>query len=227
MSADRGPLSGYTDWHSHILPGVDDGVKELDASLAILATYGDMGFRRVWLTPHIMEDMPNEPDDLRRRFEELRAAYNGPIELRLGAENMLDNLFEERLESRNLLAMGENADHLLVETSYFNPPQDMDGILERILAAGYYPILAHPERYMYMDERDYKRLHGMGVQMQLNITALAGAYGPVAEKKAAWLLHENLYDYSGTDIHRHRSVAHLHRPCLRGKMLDKLAQIGR
>ena len=63
---------------------------------------------------------------------------------------MLDNLFEERLEKNDLLPLGESGDHLLVETSYFSPPMGFNNILLRIKAKGYYPILAHPERYVYM-----------------------------------------------------------------------------
>jgi hypothetical protein len=81
-----------------------------------------MGFSRVWLTPHIMEDVPNTPDGLRRRFAELKNAYSGPIELRLAAENMIDPLFEKRLADGDLLPIGERGDHLLVETSYVNAP---------------------------------------------------------------------------------------------------------
>ena len=54
-----GTLRGFTDCHSHILPGVDDGVKTLRESLAILAKYEDLGISDLWLTPHIMEDIPN------------------------------------------------------------------------------------------------------------------------------------------------------------------------
>ena len=55
-------------------------------------------------------------------LRELQATYSGPIKLHLASENMLDNLFEERLEKNDLLPLGESGDHLLVETSYFNPP---------------------------------------------------------------------------------------------------------
>ncbi|MDE7408072.1 MAG: capsular biosynthesis protein [Muribaculaceae bacterium] len=225
IAVDGGPMSGYTDWHSHILPGVDDGVETLEESIEILRAYEDMGFAEVWFTPHIMEDIPNTTADLRKRFDELAAAYDGKLSLHLGAENMLDNLFEERLEARDLLPMGVNGDYMLVETSYFNPPHDMTGMLSRIQAAGFYPLLAHPERYMYMDNEDYQRLHANGVKFQLNITSLAGAYGPVAEKKAHWLLNAGMYDYSGTDIHRYRSIEHLMRPCLNSKTMARLKEL--
>ena len=198
---------GYTDWHCHLLPGVDDGVQTLGETLEILRLYESLGVSRVWLTPHIMEDMPNTPEDLRRRFAELKAAYaaaNGTVELNLAAENMLDSLFEERLEKGELLTLGAGGDHLLVETSYFTPPMNFHALLERIKSKGYFPVLAHPERYIYMDEKDYKVLKEMGIRFQMNYYSPVGIYGPEAKKKSEWLLSRGWYDLSGSDTHRLR-----------------------
>ncbi len=197
-----GLMRGFTDWHSHILPGVDDGVQTVEESLALLRLYEDLGVADVWLTPHIMEDIPNTVTHLRKRFAELRTAYSGSVRLHLAAENMLDALFEERLSSGDLLPLGDGGDHLLVETSYFSPPVGFDGILKRIGSKGYYPVLAHPERYVYMGEADYDRLRRMGVRFQLNLPSLSGLYGPEVKDKAEWLLESGYYQFIGTDTHR-------------------------
>lgn len=194
-------LFGATDFHSHLLPGVDDGVRTMEESLQILAEYETYGIREVWLTPHIMEDMPNETDKLRERFAELQSAYTGPIELYLAAENMLDNLFEERLEKGDLLPLGKEGNHLLVETSYFNPPMDLQALLSRIRSAGYYPVLAHPERYAYMEKEDYRQLKEQSIKFQLNLFSLVGYYGPYVRKQAEWLLKNGMIDLFGTDTH--------------------------
>ena len=187
-------LIGFTDYHSHILPGVDDGVQTMDEALEIIRLYEELGVKAVWLTPHIMEDIPNTTAHLRDRFAELQAAYTGGVQLHLAAENMLDNLFGERLEKNDLLPLGENSDHLLVETSYFSPPMGLSNILFRIKAKGYYPVLAHPERYVYMSESDYRQLIDMGVKFQLNLFSLTGAYGKTTKKKAEWLM-KNKFSY--------------------------------
>ena len=99
-------FQGFTDWHSHILPGVDDGSANMEESLKILSGFEALGFSEVWLTPHIMEDFPNTTEELRSRFAELQESYNGPVKLHLASENMLDTLFAERLASRDFLPIG-------------------------------------------------------------------------------------------------------------------------
>ncbi len=202
---ESGFLSGLTDWHSHVLPGVDDGIKTLDESIEVLKHFDEKGVDTLWLTPHIMEDYPNSTDKLRARFEELQNAWKGNLKLRLASENMLDSLFEERLAARDLLPIGENADHLLVETSYFSAPMGFDSMIDSIMSAGYYPLLAHPERYTYMNEEDYKRLRDKGVKMQLNYVSLVGGYGETAKKKSIWLLKNGMIDVVGSDVHRLKS----------------------
>lgn len=176
-------LRGMTDYHSHLLPGVDDGVQTVEESLEILRLYEQLGIREVWFTPHIMEDIPNTTAGLRSRFEQFQKSYTGNIRLHLAAEYMLDNLFKERLAHRDLLPIGEEGDHLLVETSYFNPPMDLYGMMEKIKSAGFIPVLAHPERYTYMGEKEYCRLKESGVMFQSNLPSLVGIYGSEIQKK--------------------------------------------
>lgn len=218
--AESGLFKCRTDWHCHILPGVDDGFKTMQDSLKALELYEKAGIGEVWLTPHIMEDIPNSTEGLRKRFAELQAAYNGPLSLHLASENMMDSLFAERLDGDDLLPLPER--RLLVETSYFNPPYDLDGILERIKAVGYFPVLAHPERYMYMEMRHYRILKSRKIEFQLNISSLAGAYGPDVKAKAERLLKAGMYNYSGTDLHRISSFEHLLQARLSPKLLRRI-----
>ena len=270
--AQSGILVGCTDHHSHILPGVDDGVESMDEALRILATYEAAGVKELWLTPHIMEDIPNTPDKLRARFAELTARYKGSITLHLAAEYMIDNHlrsllmnchsvtnncpsfkrgtsnagsiaegvkdnnnspsfnegqrggalhgkrakeaalchFEPKGEisttKEELLPIGTKGNHLLVETSYFNPPMRLHETLRQIKAIGYHPLLAHPERYMYMDEEEYIRLHQEGVKFQLNLPSICGGYGNTVKKRAQWLLKKGLYDVIGSDTHCEEGV---------------------
>ena len=157
-----------TDCHSHLLPGVDDGVRTAEESLRILEEMERQGIRKLWLTPHIMEDIPNTTDALKTRFRTLCESYRGNIRLELAAEYMLDNLFVRRLEADDILPLHEEKRYLLVETSYFNPPMRLLSMLKHIQEKGYHPLLAHPERYEYMQMADYKALQQAGVAFQLN-----------------------------------------------------------
>lgn len=213
---DSGILAGSTDYHTHILPGVDDGVKELQASLEILAKHEKAGYREVWLTPHTMEDYPNTARGLQERFATLREAYKGGLTLHLASEYMLDNYFEQLLENKELLPIGEEGNHLLVETSYYTPPMHLYKTLQRIKAKGYHPLFAHAERYLYLEKDNYKTLQEMGVKMQLNIPSLAGVYGPEIQKKAFWLLKNEMYSVTGSDTHCPRAIE-----VIKGLALDK------
>jgi tyrosine-protein phosphatase YwqE len=195
-----GVLQGATDRHSHILFGVDDGIRTLEDSLAVLVYCEEVGIKEVWCTPHIMEDVQNTTEGLRERFAQLQQAYQGPIKLHLAAEYMLDTLFEERFKAGDLLTMEDNT--ILVETSTWNPPTDMTGTLRRIQKAGYRPLLAHPERYRYLTEPGYERLHKMGVHFQMNLGSLVGYYGETAMGKAHDLLEKGWYSEVGSDCHR-------------------------
>lgn len=213
-------VHNLTDYHSHILPGVDDGVKDIDNALKILSLYENAGLKKLWLTPHIMEDYPNETTFLLSTFDTLKNEYRGNIQIELAAEYMIDELFIHRLANNDLLSINitdgelynhntgtdnignnENTKLLLVETSYFSRPTYFYEILKEIKDKGYVPLLAHPERYVYMGENDYRRIIDMGVILQLNIASLMGAYGTDAKKRAKFILSNKLYSLSGTDTH--------------------------
>lgn len=197
--ADSGILRGFTDCHTHLLPGVDDGVRTPSASLEILSRMERAGVNELWLTPHVMEDMPNTKAALTARFNELKSVYQGGIRLHLAAEYMLDPFFEKCLQCDDLLPHDKN--RLLVETSCVCPPFNMDALLETIQKKGYTPLLAHPERYVYMDLKDYKRYKEKHILFQLNLPSLAGAYGPAVRRKAEIVLKKGYYDCLGTDTH--------------------------
>lgn len=218
---------GLSDSHSHLLPGVDDGVRTMGETLAILTQYEELGVKELWLTPHIMEDIPNTTDDLKRKFDQLLTTYTGKVTLHLASENMLDILFEERLASNDFLPIGEEHDHLLVETSYFNPPMDMENMLQRIQSKGYIPLLAHPERYRYMGNEEYERLHEKGVKFQLNLFSLVGFYGENAQRKAQLLLEKNFYTVVGSDLHKKSQLDDLKNEKVKTKYISKIKELNK
>lgn len=201
---ESGALAGAADCHSHILWGVDDGVRTREETLDVLAFEESLGVTDVWCTPHIMEDVPNTTESLKARFAELQAVYEGTIRLHLAAEYMMDNLLEERLASQDLLLMDD--DTLLVETSTVAAPYDINGTLGAIQSAGYSPLLAHPERCRFLAEKNFEILHAKGVRFQMNLGSIVGYYGPTARRKAEWILEKGWYSAFGSDCHRLRSM---------------------
>ena len=217
-------LRGVVDRHSHILFGVDDGVKTLAEALAVLAYEESHGITELWCTPHIMEDCANETQQLKARFEQLKEAYKGPIKLHLAAEYMLDTVFEQRLKDRDLLTM-EN-ETILIETSTWTPPVGLYDLLRDIQQAGYRPLIAHPERYRYLDERGYQELRKLGVNFQLNLASLVGFYGATAQNKAEWLLENAYYTEVGSDCHRFSLIKEqFERQVLRKEIITLLSQL--
>ncbi|MBQ7947881.1 MAG: capsular biosynthesis protein [Bacteroidaceae bacterium] len=218
-------LAGGTDHHSHILPGVDDGIATMKEALQALQALAATGIKELWLTPHIMEDYPNTPAALQENFATLQGCYTGPITLHLAAEYMIDNQFHELLDSGNLLPIGNTGNHLLVETSYFTPPMQLNETLQRIKSKGYHPLLAHPERYIYMEEKQYRELRENGVKFQLNMISLSGGYGREVQKKAAWLLKNNMYTVAGSDLHSRDALTIINNTPVDTKQSEALREL--
>lgn len=188
-----------TDVHAHLLPGVDDGIKTTAEAWQTLARMEALGVERILLTPHVSDEhRGNTPLHLREVFAELETANPTAIRLQLAGEYMLDNGYRQRLEA-GLLTLSES--QVLVETSYLRPPMELDQLLYETCMAGYVPVLAHPERYMYMQATDYDRLQTLGCRFQLNLFALGGWYGSEPARKARKLLQQGRYTFVGSDCH--------------------------
>lgn len=200
---ESGLLKGFCDYHSHILPGVDDGVQSLEESIEILDKCETLGVKKVHLTPHIMEDLPgNTPENLLERFKQLRAAYQGDLELALTGEYMLDFTFWKRLKWGRI----GNADReILVEFPLAGMVGDWEYRLDRILGSEHDIVLAHPERHPFLTLSDFQRLRAKGILLQLNLFALVGIYGSRIRDNADILLKNGFYDYIGTDTHSYES----------------------
>jgi tyrosine-protein phosphatase YwqE len=219
--AEAGLLRGMADIHSHLLFGVDDGALTEEKSLAALYYLEQQGLRKMYLTPHVSETFPeNSTQSLKRHFKELTGKYSGSIELRLSAEYMLDCRFKAHLEDHPLLIA---EDSLLVETSCISPPVNFSETVKKIKSRGYRIILAHPERYGYMDKTDCRKLNGdTFISFQLNILSLTGYYGEQVRKNAEYLLDNGFYTFAGTDIHNLES----HKQAFNRKSLS-IRQINR
>jgi len=210
---DYGMLS--TDMHSHLIPGIDDGAKEIEDSIELIRNLHELGFRKLYTTPHIMSDyFKNTPENINAGLERVReaiAAEGIDMEIHAGAEYYLDDGFTKKLENEKLLTIGDN--YLLFEISYINCPDNVEEVIFRMQVQGYKPILAHPERYpfWYGDFSKYQKLKDIGAILQVNINSLGGYYGADARRTAERLIDAGLVDLLGTDCHHLRHIEGLHR----------------
>ncbi|TXB68914.1 tyrosine-protein phosphatase [Phaeodactylibacter luteus] len=211
------PLGSYrflgTDFHSHLLPGIDDGAKDMADSLRLIRRLADMGFTRLITTPHIMADLyPNTPEAILAKRDEVRKAMQEAgisLPLDAAAEYLMDEGFEALLETGNLLALPGN--RVLVEMSFISEPPKLDAYLFRLQTKGYRPVLAHPERYLFLRERmsRYQELRERGCEFQLNLLSLTGYYGKPTRENALALLKAGLIDYAASDLHHDRHAERL------------------
>ena len=213
------PLASLgADMHSHLLPGLDDGAETIEHSLALLRELRKLGFRKLVMTPHIMGDFyKNTPADIRAALATLREAASvagfGDMRLECAAEYYLDEWLGQKLaEGAELLTFGGQRRYLLFETSYMNEPFNLQHTIFALKAAGYRPVLAHPERYTYYYGRfaEIRKLkHEYGVLLQLNLNSLAGYYSSAARHVAEQMIDEGLVDFVGTDTHHLRHTTAL------------------
>ena len=197
-----GLTDGMTDIHSHLLPGVDDGAKDLNDSLRILKYLEEIGVRQMFFTPHVMSDLTNNNAGyLSEQFRLFQSNVPENIEVRLAAEYMLDAAFLSHLSDGLLSFDGR---HVLVETSYMWAPPNLYELLYEMTVNDYTPVIAHPERYIFMENEDYRTLKRRGCKFQLNLLSLSGYYGKRAKLCSEELLKNDMYDFVGSDIHNMR-----------------------
>ena len=206
-------LSAFAvDYHSHLVPGVDDGAQSLEESLEMIDALVSLGYRGAVTTPHILAGMyPNSPETLKPPFAQLEAAVNERhpgFQLALGAEYFLDaGVLELVKGGGELLAPGNR---LLFELGFVEPPES--GLIQEFLfeaqMRGLTPVMAHIERYPYWHDElhRYEEWHEQGVILQVNAASLAGAYGPEVQEAAETCIANGWVRILGTDAHGMRHI---------------------
>lgn len=218
-----------TDLHSHLLPAVDDGVQDTATSIHFMRQLQTWGIRNFITTPHIKsERFENSTTTLQPAYEHLQAAMRAEgldVPLKYAAEYYLDETLQARLAQPLLTLQGKL---LLVEVSMAYRQAPMYQWFFELQTAGYQPVLAHPERYMYMHEdfSQYETIRSKGVHMQVNLLSLAGYYGKPIQKIAERLVDAKLVDYAGTDLHHHRHLEALETLSKSKKIIHMLETYG-
>jgi tyrosine-protein phosphatase YwqE len=192
------------DMHSHLIPGIDDGVKSNEHALATIRQMMEYGYEKFVTTPHIMSDTyPNTPEDIRQgaaSLNEFLRSTNVGVEVTAAAEYYLDEYTMNEIGGDGkLLTFGDN--YLLFETNYLSEPYILKDFVFKATSKGYKPVLAHPERYHYMTMEKAQDLVDRGVLLQMNLLSLSGFYARPIQKLAEKLIEKKLISFIGSDCH--------------------------
>ncbi len=202
-----------TDIHSHVIPGIDDGAQNLAQSLDLVRNFLELGFRKIITTPHIMVDyFRNTQETIHTGLDLLKQELEVQkldIAIEAAAEYYFDEDFENKVERGDILTIGAN--YLLFEIPFSTYPLNLFETIEKIIAKGYVPLLAHPERYSYLHGsiNNYRRLKDAGCFFQLNTISLSGYYGKPVQKVAEDLIDNMLINFIGSDMHHTKHAAAL------------------
>jgi protein-tyrosine phosphatase len=211
------------DMHSHVLPGIDDGAQTPEESIELVKKMMELGIKKIIATPHIMVDYyKNNAETINAALAILKAELvkeQIDIVVEAAAEHYFDETFEGLIDDRKVMTMGNN--YVLFELSFISKPPNLTDAIQKLNSGRYKPILAHPERYLYMDMEQLKKMHDWGISFQLNTISLTGYYGKESKKLAENLIDHQLVDFISSDMHHLRHAEAL-KNALRTPYLEKI-----
>lgn len=226
VSFPLGELLGV-EMHSHVVPGIDDGSPDMATSLRLINGLVQLGYSRIITTPHIKADLyPNTKGSIDIPFRQLKAslvANNIETPISFAAEYMTDSDFGQIVANDLLLSLGNK--HILIETGFSACPHNFEVDLLEVQRKGFVAILAHPERYRYIDSLDdYGLFKENNMLFQVNILSFTGYYGEKPQSLAIELLEAGMIDMLGTDLHNERQLAALLDFNVDRKVLDLISK---
>ncbi len=222
LTSSRTPINNLHelqfDMHCHLLPGIDDGPESIEESLSIIQAMVAVGYQGAICTSHIFPEVyDNKADDMLRGVDSLQSVLdknNINFTLHASAEYMVDRQFIELAKAKKLLAFGKK-DYVVIETGFTQENPYFDEAIYEMQYAGYCPILAHPERYLYLSQsksiEQFEKIIDKGIELQINLFSLIGLYGRLSKEVAKILLKNNFIQWIGTDIHRSQHISLLEK----------------
>lgn len=200
------------DYHSHVIPGLDDGATDLQNAAELVSAMKSWGFEKITCTPHINALYRNTPDGIRRAFDALQEELEDrktDITLAMSAEyRLVPETWPEVMEKGWLMPIEDK--YILTELpiskreeiGWIRPLEEF----RKLVSMGLTPILPHPERYFYLPHRELMEFVEAGVVIQCNYGSLAGLYGIEARDRARALVSEGIVSLYGTDMHNLKYV---------------------
>ena len=195
------------DFHAHVLPGIDDGIRKMEHTFEVLREAEEAGFDKIIATSHYMENFYEESETRRKDTIEYinnkckKLGIN--IELIKGSEIYISDNIVEILKNKEASTIG-NSKYILIETPMEIFPLNFNHVIDMLIRKNYKVILAHPERYKFVkeDPKVVEKLVARGIYMQSNYASVIGKYGKEAKKIVELLLKHHLIQFMGSDVHR-------------------------
>ncbi len=200
----------FTDIHSHILPGFDDGADNIDESLAMARQAAEGGTSVLVATPHYdQENAPQKPSEVAEavgRLQRYLLEESVGLTLAAGMEVRLNTgLLElaEREHGLDGLALGPAGKYMLVDLTLSDYPIGTPDVIYRLQLRGYTPVLAHPERnnYLIKHPKVVREFFDRGIELQVNSGSLEGIFGTEARRTGRALLKEGIARLVASDAH--------------------------
>jgi len=199
------------DFHSHIIPEIDDGSRSIEETMLLLEEAKKAGFKKIISTSHYVQDQFEFDEKSREMFFNL--IKNGAsnlgidIEIYLGSEIFASYDIVELIREHKASTIN-GSKYVLFELPMQNEMPNLKNIIYNLLGHGYIPIIAHPERYEYVKENPNWLIEyiELGVMFQANYGSLIGIYGKQAQITVKKLLKNNMIHFLGSDVHRARTI---------------------
>ena len=213
------------DYHSHVLPGLDDGATDLQNAVELVSAMKSWGFEKITCTPHINALYRNTPDTIGRAFDLLQEAVGDDVMLAMSAEyRLVPETWPEVLEKNWIMPIEDRFILTELPISHREEMRHIKPIEEfkKLLSMGLTPILPHPERYFYLSHDELLEFVEAGVVIQCNYGSLAGLYGIAARDRARALVAEGIVTMYGTDMHNLKYVDIIGQWFAQGNRIEEL-----
>ena len=199
------------DFHSHILPNIDDGSRSIEETFNLIKEAKNVGFDAIVSTSHYMENyyetnVPEREVWINAIYENLQVK-NINIRLYLGNEIYLTENIIKLLEEGKASTINDTS-YVLFEMPLNAEPLNLYDIVYEMMQCKLVPILAHPERYSFV-QKDPELIYDLiqkGVLMQANYGSIIGQYGEKAKMIVRKFLKNNMIHFLGTDVHRQNTI---------------------
>ena len=199
------------DVHSHILPCVDDGARDIEETFKILNEACDAGFSDIFATSHYIEgEYEFNKTDREFIIEALTNKINEEgldIKLHIGAEGYISNDFPKLIQAGCVPTLG-NSKYVLFELPLRAKVMYTEEVINKLLQLKLIPVIAHPERYELVQDDPNIAIDWVesGALLQCNYASIIGRYGTNAKETLLKLLDADAVHFLLTDNHRAGSI---------------------